>query len=151
MVPLQAHEFGHSMTALGDGTTVLFGGYDGTYFNDVYTLTVSGTSATWASLSSDGDTPSARYRHSMTALGDGTTVLFGGYGGGGYLNDVYTLTVSGTSATWASLSSGGDTPSARYAHTMTALAQDGTSGPCSAAEQRWCHSKWCIPSTTCTH
>ena len=85
-----------------------------------------GTSATWASLSSDGDTPSARYAHSMTALADGTAVLFGGYSGaGGRLNDVYTLTVSATSATWASLSSDGDTPSARYAHSMTALA-DGT-------------------------
>ena len=67
--------------------------------NDVYTLTVSGTSAAWASLSSDGDTPSARYCHSMTALGDGRAVLFGGGGShGGYFNDVYTLTVSGTSA-----------------------------------------------------
>ena len=117
----------HSMTALADGTAVLFGGggSDGGYFNDVYTLTVSGSSATWASPSSDGDTPSARYRHSMTALGDGTTVLFGGWDGGAYLNDVYTLTVSVTSATWASLSSGGDIPSARSDHTMTALG-DGT-------------------------
>ena len=115
----------HSMTALADGTAVLFGGYVGVPLNDVYTLSVSGTSATWASLSSDGDTPSARYAHSMTALADGTTVLFGGYSAVGRLNDVYTLTVSGTSATWASLSSDGDTPSARYSHSMTALA-DGT-------------------------
>ena len=118
----------HSMTALADGTAVLFGGYGSGVgrLNDVYTLTVSGTSATWASLSSDGATPSARYSHSMTALADGTLVLFGGYDVGYvYLNDVYTLTVSGTSATWALLSSGGDTPSARYYHSMTALA-DGT-------------------------
>ena len=116
----------HSMTALADGTAVLFGGYDGDSLNDVYTLTVSGTSATWASLSSDGDTPSGRYGHSMTALADGSAVLFGGWGLDGYrLNDVYTLTVSGTSATWASLNSDGATPSARYYHSMTALA-DGT-------------------------
>ena len=30
--------------------------------------------------------------HSMTALADGTAVLFGGYDGGARLNDVYTLT-----------------------------------------------------------
>ena len=62
--------------------------------NDVYTLTVSVTSATWASLSSGGDIPSARSDHTMTALGDGTAVLFGGRDGA-YLSDVYTLTVSG--------------------------------------------------------
>ena len=60
--------------------------------NDVYTQTVSGTSATWASLSSIGATPSARYRHSMTALADGTAVLVGGYDGN-YRNDVCTLTL----------------------------------------------------------
>ena len=85
------------MTALGDDTTVLFGGYGGgAYLNDVYTLTVSGTSATWAPLSSGGATPSGRHAHTMTALGDGTMVLFGGYTSGAYLNDVYTLTVSGS-------------------------------------------------------
>ena len=92
MVTLQADD-SHTMTALGDGTTVLFGGWDGGYLNDVYTLTVSVTSATWASLSSDGDTPSGRGSHTMTALGDGTTVLFGGHGGA-FLNDVYTLTLA---------------------------------------------------------
>ena len=143
--------YSHSMTALEDGTAVLFGGYgDDGYLNDVYTLTVSGTSATWASLSSDGDTPSVRYRHSMTALAGGTAVLFGGYDGG-FLNDVYTLTVSGTRATWVSLSSDGDTPSARYAHSMTALA-DGTLvlrrlGWCWVLERR-VHTGAPIPSPT---
>ena len=85
-------------------------------------LCTSGTSVTWTSLSSDGATPSARYSHTMTALADGTLVLFGGYDVNLYLNDVYTLTVSGTSATWASLSSDGATPSERYSHSMTALA-----------------------------
>ena len=120
------------MTALADGTAVLFGGFDVAYLNDLYTLTVSGTSATCASLSSDGATPSARTSHSMTALADGTAVLFGGYDGDARLNDVYTLTVSGTSATWASLSSYGATPSARTSHSMTALA-DGTAVLFSAA------------------
>ena len=38
----------------------------------------SGTYVNWASLSSDGATPSARYAHTMTALTDGTLVLYGG-------------------------------------------------------------------------
>ena len=125
----------HSMTALADGTVVLFGGYDGALLNDVYTLTVSGTSATWASLSIDGATPSGRYYHTMTALADGTAVLFGGYDGA-RLNDVYTLTVSGTSATWTSLSSDGATPSVRSEHSMTALA-DGTAVLFGGRESSW--------------
>ena len=89
-------------------------------------LCTSGTSVNWASLSGDGAAPSGRYAHSMTALADGTAVLFGGYGlDGALFNDVYTLTVSGTRATWASLSSDGATPGGRYGHSMTALA-DGT-------------------------
>ena len=128
--------FSHSMTALADGTVVLFGGYDGARLNDVYTLTVSGTSATWASLSSDGATPSARSQHTMTALADGTAVLFGGYNNGARLNDVYTLTVSGTSATWTSLSSDGATPSVRSEHSMTALA-DGTAVLFGGRESSW--------------
>ena len=115
------------MTAFADGTAVLFGGVgvDG-YMDDVYTLNVSGTNASWVSLSSQGDTPSARYGHGMMALADGTAVLFGGRAGSiDYLNDVSTLTVSGTNASWASLTSQGDTPSERDDHSMTELA-DGT-------------------------
>ena len=98
-------------------------------------LCTSGTSVNWASLTGEGATPSGRYGHSMTALADGTLVLFGGSDGSAYLNDVYTLTVSGTRATWASLSSAGATPSGRRSHSMTALA-DGTAGP--LRRLRWC-------------
>ena len=120
----------HSMTVLAHGTAVLFGGFDmSSSLNDLYTLSVTGTTASWASLTSEGGTPSARSGHSMTALADGTAVLFGGYyydpSSINYLDDVYTLSVTGTTASWASLDGEGDTPSARRGHSMTALA-DGT-------------------------
>ena len=67
----------------------------------------------WAELDAAGDIPGARQGHSMTTLADGTPVLFGGDDGSSHLNDVYTLTVSGTNALWASLNSQGDIPSAR--------------------------------------
>ena len=105
---------------------VLFGGLGSswTFENDVYSLSVSGTTASWTSLNSQGDTPSGRYEHTMTVFADGTAVLFGGYDGSNYLNDVYTLTVSGTTASWTSLNSQEDTPSARSGHSMTALVDD---------------------------
>ena len=81
------------MTALADDTSVLFGGYDGDYLDDVYTLTVLGTTASWVSLTSQGDTPDLRYGHTMTVLADGTAVLFGGYNGISELNYAYTVTV----------------------------------------------------------
>ena len=82
--------YSQSMTALANGTVALFGGRSCCAFlNDVYTLTVSGTTASWASLSSEGGTPNARYGHSMTACEDGTAVLFGG-NNGSFQNDVYT-------------------------------------------------------------
>ena len=114
----------HSLTVLADGTAVLFGGYDGSRLNDIYTLEVSSSEANWTELSSSGDVPSGRYWHSLTVLADGTAVLFGGYDGS-RLNDIYILEVSSSEANWTELSSSGDVPSGRYWHSLTVLA-DGT-------------------------
>ena len=89
-----------------------------------HSLSVSGTTASWTSLNSQGDIPVGREVHTMTVLADGTVVLLGGYDGSNYLDDVYTLTVLETTASWVSLSSQGDTPSARSGHSMTALVDD---------------------------
>ena len=114
----------HTMTVLHDGSAVMFGGYkEGTshFLNDIYTLRVTGTIATWVQLSSSGDVPSGRSRHTMTVLHDGSAVMFGGYkeGTSHFLNDIYTLRVTGTIATWVQLLSAGDVPSGRSRHTMT--------------------------------
>ena len=37
----------HSLTVLADGTAVLFGGYDISELNDIYTMEVSNSDATW--------------------------------------------------------------------------------------------------------
>ena len=122
--------YGHAMAMLADDTPVMFGGLDDVEdasTNDVYTFTLSGSTATWTSLWSQGDVVPARYSHTLTALLDGSAVTFGGRTWGDVLgdvifNDLYELQISGTTATWTQLSSN---PSARYVHTMVALA-DGT-------------------------
>ena len=116
---------GHSMVVLDDGTAVMFGQAADGAEHDIYKLTVSGTTATWAELSSSGDTPESRYYHTMTVLPDGTTVMFGGYTYPTYLDDMYKLIVSGTTATLVELSSSGDIPGVRSHHTSTVL-HDGT-------------------------
>ena len=55
----------------------------------------------WTELSSESDT---------VVLDDGSAVSF-----------VYTLTVSGSVATWRQLWSAGDVPAGRYGHTVTVL------------------------------
>ena len=87
--------------------------------NDVYTFTLSGSTATWTSLSSQGDAvPSVRFGHTLTALSGGSAVTFGGSSWGDVLNDLYELQISGKTATWTQLSSN---PSVRYRHSMVAL------------------------------
>ena len=122
------------MTLLADGTAVLFGGWSFGFtdhleeriFNDTYSLKVSSSGAAWRELSSSGDAPTGRYGHSLTVLADGTAVLFGGRGTGWSLhNDISTLEVSSSGATWTELSSSGDVRAGLTGHTLTVLA-DGT-------------------------
>ena len=124
-----------SMAAFGDGTLVTFGGFvDGCgACDDMYTFTVTGTVATWSQKTTAGDVPSGRYGHAMAVLADDTPVMFGGIADtGGFINDVYTFTLSGSTATWTSLSSQGDVvPSVRLWHTLTALS-DGSAVTCSS-------------------
>ena len=59
----------------------------------------------WTKLSSSSDAPSPRARHTMVVLADGSAVMFGGFDYWNYLNDIYSLTVTGTIARWVQLSS----------------------------------------------
>ena len=70
----------------------------------------------WTELLSSGDAPVGRRGHAMVVLDDGTAVVFGGFGDGGYKDDLFKITVSGTAAMWVELSSSGDTPTARFGH-----------------------------------
>lgn len=86
---------------------IVFGGYDDvTFMNDVWSLDLA--TNTWQQLTPGGDVPPERYGHSATFDPDRREmVVFGGYrynGGpfgydGGYLNDLYVLSLSG-SPTW---------------------------------------------------
>ncbi len=94
---------------------VVFAGYDGTFRNDVWELSLAGTPA-WSELSPTGTPPSARGSH--TAIHDPVgdrMVVFGGYDGS-YRNDVWALSLSGTPA-WSAISPGGSPPAGRYQHT----------------------------------
>ena len=108
----------HTMTVLHDGS----GGFDyRNCLNDIYSLTVTGTIAMWVQLSSVGDVPSARQGHTMTLLAKSSAVMFGGNDEWYSMNDIFSLTVSGTTATWVQLSSVGDFPNARNGQTVTVL------------------------------
>jgi hypothetical protein len=94
---------------------VVFGGYDESHLNDVWTLSLAGTPA-WTLLTPSGTPPSARYGH--TTIYDPVRdrmVVFGG-SGSGYLNDVWALSLAGSPA-WTQLMPSGTPPSARAYHT----------------------------------
>ena len=90
---------------------VVYGGYDGSLMrNDVWALSLAGTTA-WTAMTPSGTAPSPRMCHS--AVFDplrGRLVFFGGYDGYAH-NDVWTLALAGVPA-WTALST---PPSARTA------------------------------------
>jgi hypothetical protein len=94
---------------------VVFGGYDGSYRNDVWVLTLAGPPA-WTELTPAGTPPRARSGHS--AVYDPVRdrmVVFGGFSGSSYCNDTWTLALGGT-PTWTMLAPTDTLPSARDGH-----------------------------------
>ncbi|HKQ56410.1 MAG TPA: kelch repeat-containing protein [Candidatus Eisenbacteria bacterium] len=96
---------------------VVFGGTDNTsYFNDVWSLSLSGN-PTWTNLAPVGTPPGTRNSH--TAIYDPIRermVVFSGFGSGGYYADVWSLSLNGT-PTWSQLATTGSPPASRYGHT----------------------------------
>ncbi len=92
---------------------VVFGGYDGTsYLNDVWALSL-GSAAAWTPLVPGGTPPGPR--KGGGAILDGARnrmLLFGGYDGSSYLNDVWALALTGAPA-WTQLAASGTAPSIR--------------------------------------
>ena len=98
---------------------VVFGGAASSFVNDVWALSLSGTPA-WTQLVPSGTPPAARDFHS--AIHDPVRdrmVVFGGYSGSSYFNDVWSLSLAGMPA-WTQLTPSGtppiaqDSPSAVY-------------------------------------
>jgi hypothetical protein len=95
---------------------VVFGGYDGSRRNDAWALSLAG-GMTWSALAPAGSPPSGRDGH--TAIYDPVRdrmVVFGGYDGTTYPNDVPALSLPGNPA-WSTLAPAGSPPSRLYDHT----------------------------------
>lgn len=96
---------------------LLFGGDDAgpADRNDIWGLSFTGTPA-WHALAVSGSPPPGRRGHS--AIYDPVRdrmVVFGGFDGSTFQNDVWALSLSGT-PTWSPLAPGGTPPAARAAH-----------------------------------
>jgi hypothetical protein len=94
---------------------LIFGGYNGSFLNDVWALDLAGSS--WSQLTPSGSPPSPRYAHTAIydAAGD-RMIVFGGYDGVDVLNDVWELSLSGPPV-WTQLSPAGAPPAPRSSHT----------------------------------
>ncbi len=110
----------HDHTALYDPVRdriVVFGGRDGAnHFNDVWTLSLTGT-PTWSALAPSGTPPAGRYSH--TAIYDpirDRMVVFGGSDSLSNFNDVWALSLS-ENPEWSEIIPTGSLPTTRLGHT----------------------------------
>jgi hypothetical protein len=119
LVPPPEPRYGHTavydaarqrMLVFGGGTAG--GSGPAPYSNQVWALSLTGTKQ-WTQVVPAGAAPDARYQHSMVLdpIRD-QLVIFGGFEPAGFLNDVWTLSLSGT-PTWTHVIPGGTPPSAR--------------------------------------
>jgi hypothetical protein len=95
---------------------VVFGGYDGVGFlSDVWALSLSG-SPSWTQIIASGPVPIARRDH--VAVYDPIRrrmIVQGGYGGEGFLNDTWALSLDGDPS-WAEMSPPGLRPAGAITH-----------------------------------
>jgi len=89
--PPSARQDHTAVYAAAKDTMYVFGGYDGSRFNDVWALNLA--SDFWSAVTTNGGPPSARYGHTAVyATARGTMYAFGGLDGS-KLNDVWALTL----------------------------------------------------------
>ncbi len=98
---------------------IVFGGFDDTYFNDVWALSL-GRKLKWTQLFPAGPAPAPRAGHAVIydPISD-RMILFGGYDGVSLptprRNDVWALSLSGTPA-WTEIVPAGPAPGRRSGH-----------------------------------
>ncbi len=113
---------GHTAASTPDGRVIIFGGYNGSFLNDVHALDLGG--AGWEPLITSGDPPAGRDSHScvLVRAGDRSALLvFGGFDGKVQRNDAHLLDLHTLTWTTLRVDGGGDgaLPPARCLHSAT--------------------------------
>lgn len=137
--------YGHAAIATTDGRMLIFGGFNGTFLDDVHELTLGDDDEPprWRRVDTSGSAPSARDGHSAALAPDGVAVLiFGGFDGERQLADLHALDTA--SFQWQELEAGTADEAA------TATADDAGIGSDAAAaavevrpQPRYMHSAVC--------
>jgi hypothetical protein len=100
----------------GRKSMLVFGGYNGAFLSDVWSLSLDGT-PTWKLLVQSGAQPAPRQDAAgiFDSISD-RLVIFGGFGDDALFNDVWSLSL-GTGNSWVELTQDGAAPSTRYGAT----------------------------------
>jgi hypothetical protein len=89
--------YGHASVATNDGRMIVFGGYNGSFLNDVHELTLGGGAdepPRWRCVATSGTSPTPRDGHSAVLAPDGRTLLvYGGFDGETQLGDLHALDI----------------------------------------------------------
>jgi N-acetylneuraminic acid mutarotase len=114
----QSHCMATYKPPLGQGSEriYLFGGFDGSYRNDLHVLDLS--THQWSKVITTGNGPTPRYRSTMVCVCN-VLVVFGGHDGSTFLNDVYVFHPD--SCTWARIHATNLPPLPRDSHTAVAF------------------------------
>lgn len=117
--------FGHSLTLACKSKAILFGGAigDSTQYsitNDIYSLDL--VNLGWKKINPQGKKPSPRAAHSTCAIELYHLMVYGGATGGGGLSSdelfLLDLKKGEENATWVQIFSEGQSPGARYGHSL---------------------------------
>ena len=99
---------GHTTVNISDKKLLLFGGYGGDYFNDMYALEVSSEKGlVWKEIAPTGRVPNPRYCHSAV-FAHGKMYIVGGWDEVKFYNDVHVYDT--TTNTWSEMQTSGAVP-----------------------------------------
>lgn len=93
---------------------IMFGGWNGSAMGDLWSLSLTRGSESWAPLSPAGTPPAARYFHNLVYDGVRNRALLFAGSSGPHRNDVWALSLTLGSETWTQVLGAGVAPSVRY-------------------------------------
>ena len=96
----------------GQDRLVVYGGFDGTVYGDVWSLSLAGTPS-WSQLAPSGTPPLPRFLHEAVRISTTNRMLVFGGTDSSLFNDVWTLTLTNP-PTWSHLAPSGTPPVPRY-------------------------------------